>query len=131
MDDRHEVAEAAPRPAAAGPSRRLGGLGPLLLASHAAWALPSAASATLLQALLEDQRPSAKVVSYAVATATGAVSGACATVVAGTLSDRTRSRFGRRNPWILGGAAVSAGGLALTGLTAVFPLQILFFAVYQ
>ncbi|WP_211215757.1 MFS transporter [Microbacterium indicum] len=34
--------------------------------------------------------------------------------VAGRLSDRTRSRFGRRRPWIIGGAAV--GFVALIGI---------------
>ncbi|GAA2118432.1 MFS transporter [Actinomadura napierensis] len=132
MGGRHDVAEAGPADAGSRQrAGRLGRLGPLLLVANAAWALPSAASGTLLQALLEDQRPGSKVVAYAVATAVGAVAGACSTVVAGLLSDRTRSRFGRRNPWILGGAAVSAAGLALTGLAPVFALQLLFFAVYQ
>ena len=40
------------------------------------------------------------------------------TPVAGALSDRTRSRFGRRTPWIVGGAAV--GAIAL-GLVALMP----------
>lgn len=33
----------------------------------------------------------------------------------GALSDRTTSRFGRRRPWILGGALVFAAGLTLLG----------------
>ncbi|MDT0310373.1 MFS transporter [Streptomyces sp. DSM 44917] len=126
-----DAAAAEPQVPAGGPARRLGRLGPLLLTGHVAWALPSAASGTLIQALLEDQRPGSKVASYAVLTAVGAVAAVTSTVVAGALSDRTRSRFGRRNPWILGGAAVSSAGLALTGLTGVFALQVLFFAVYQ
>ena len=40
------------------------------------------------------------------------------TPVAGAFSDRTRSRFGRRTPWIVGGAAV--GAIAL-GLVAMMP----------
>ncbi len=39
-----------------------------------------------------------------------------ATPICGALSDRTRSRFGRRRPWLLGGLAVSAMGLLLLGL---------------
>ncbi|GAA3798533.1 MFS transporter [Cellulomonas soli] len=35
-------------------------------------------------------------------------------LVVGNLSDRTRARFGRRTPWILGGAVL--GGLSLTGV---------------
>src|SRR4029453_4833117 len=34
-------------------------------------------------------------------------------------------------PWILGGAVVSAVGLALAGLTPVFAVQVLCFAVFQ
>jgi MFS family permease len=47
------------------------------------------------------------------------VAGAFALVVyplAGALSDRTTSRFGRRKPWILGGALVFAAALVLLGL---------------
>jgi MFS family permease len=45
------------------------------------------------------------------------------TPVAGALSDRTRSRFGRRTPWIVGGAVI--GGSALV----VMPHMIGFFAI--
>jgi MFS family permease len=47
------------------------------------------------------------------------IAGAFALVVyplAGALSDRTTSRFGRRKPWILGGALVFAAALVLLGL---------------
>jgi MFS family permease len=39
-----------------------------------------------------------------------------ATPVCGALSDRTRSRFGRRRPWLLGGLVVAGAGLLLLGL---------------
>lgn len=39
-----------------------------------------------------------------------------ATPICGALSDRTRSRFGRRRPWLLGGLAVAGAGLLLLGL---------------
>jgi MFS family permease len=48
-----------------------------------------------------------------------AVAGVCALVafpLSGALSDRTRSRFGRRRPWILGGTIVFAVALLLLGL---------------
>lgn len=47
------------------------------------------------------------------------VAGLCSIIVyplTGALSDRTRSRFGRRRPWIAGGALVFALGLVLLGL---------------
>lgn len=52
----------------------------------------------------------------------GIVAGAagfCSIIVyplTGALSDRTRSRFGRRRPWIAGGSVVFAVGLSLLGL---------------
>lgn len=36
--------------------------------------------------------------------------------IVGALSDRTRSRFGRRRPWIFGGVVVASVGLALLGV---------------
>ncbi|MGE3194080.1 MAG: MFS transporter [Microbacteriaceae bacterium] len=47
------------------------------------------------------------------------IAGACALVaypLTGALSDRTTSKFGRRRPWILGGALVFAISLAILGL---------------
>lgn len=37
------------------------------------------------------------------------------TPICGALSDRTRSRFGRRRPWLLGGLLVSGAGLTILG----------------
>ncbi|MBB5986730.1 MFS transporter [Sphingobium lignivorans] len=47
--------------------------------------------------------------------ATGAFVALLAAPVCGALSDRTRSRFGRRRPWLVGGLAVSAVGLTILG----------------
>lgn len=47
------------------------------------------------------------------------IAGLCALVaypLTGALSDRTRSRFGRRRPWIAAGAVLFAASLALLGL---------------
>jgi Na+/melibiose symporter-like transporter len=63
----------------------------------------------------------------------GAFTGAVFAVLVGHLSDKTRSRMGRRNPWILGGAITS--GIALIGLavanySAIWPV-VLFFCLFQ
>lgn len=54
-----------------------------------------------------------KVIAFGLVTGIGAVFATIANPVAGALSDRTTGRFGRRHPWILGGALVSAGALLL------------------
>lgn len=45
----------------------------------------------------------------------GGLAGIVAGPVAGALSDRTRSRFGRRRPWAISGSAVTSVSLVLTG----------------
>jgi MFS family permease len=57
-----------------------------------------------------------KVANLAIITTIGAFAAMIAQPVAGTISDRTRSRFGRRAPWMVMGALV--GGLALIGMAA-------------
>ncbi|MBT1176536.1 MFS transporter [Bifidobacterium callimiconis] len=46
-----------------------------------------------------------------------AVAGLVSNLVFGNFSDRSRSRFGRRTPWILGGALFAGVLLFLTGMT--------------
>ena len=48
----------------------------------------------------------------------GGLAGIIAGPVAGYLSDRTRSRWGRRRPWAIGGALLAALSLVLTGLSS-------------
>lgn len=55
-----------------------------------------------------------KVANLAVASTIGAFAAMVAQPIAGQISDRTRTRFGRRAPWIMIGAL--AGALALVGL---------------
>ena len=125
------TAERFPSGDLGGRVNRLGRLGPLLTSINLAWALCSAAGGTLLQALLAEQRGPGKVGALALITSVGAVIAVLTTVVAGAWSDRTRSRFGRRRPWILVGALVSAAGLALTGVVTWLPMQVLAVAVFQ
>ncbi|CAN5589229.1 MFS transporter [soil metagenome] len=51
------------------------------------------------------------------------IAGACAVIaypLTGALSDRTTSRFGRRRPWIAGGALLFAIALGILGLQTTF-----------
>ncbi|MGW1881359.1 MFS transporter [Streptomyces sp. NPDC001970] len=73
---------------------------------------------TPIQVLLAEQidaiDPSGKEIALGWATGVGALVAVVANPLAGALSDRTGGRFGRRRPWILGGAAAGAVGLAVT-----------------
>ncbi|UTT61560.1 MFS transporter [Microcella humidisoli] len=68
----------------------------------------------LLPLQVEQLDPANKVANLAIVTTIGALAAMIAQPVAGTISDRTRSRFGNRAPYIVGGALV--GGLALVAL---------------
>jgi len=59
--------------------------------------------------------PANKVANLAVITTIGAFAAMLAQPIAGAISDRTRSRFGRRAPWLVGGALI--GALALIGMS--------------
>ncbi|MFB7842672.1 MFS transporter [Microbacterium sp. NPDC056052] len=60
----------------------------------------------------------AGVVWAGVVLSVGGLVGIVAAPVSGRWSDRTRSRWGRRRPWAIGGSLLSAVGLVLTGLVA-------------
>lgn len=110
---------------------RLGRLGPLLLLGQLAWAAPGAASGTLLAALLADVTPAHKVGVFTAYAVAGAVTSAAGTVLGGLLSDRTRSRLGRRSPWLLGSALLAAVALTAAGLTSDLVLIGACYAVFQ
>lgn len=72
-----------------------------------------------LQVLLPQQvaaiAPAAKVADLAIVTASGAAVALVVNPLAGSLSDRTRSRWGRRTPWVVGSALPGAVALVLLG----------------
>ncbi|GAB3973854.1 MFS transporter [Streptomyces sparsus] len=61
----------------------------------------------------------------------GAVFALIANPLAGRLSDRTRSRYGRRRPWLLGGAAGGVLGLAVIALVPSVVALVLGWALVQ
>ncbi|MFF9838697.1 MFS transporter [Streptomyces sp. NPDC020422] len=68
----------------------------------------------LLPLQLERIDPHDKNTALSLVTGLGALVAVLANPLAGAWSDRTTSRFGRRRPWILGGAVAGAAGLAFT-----------------
>jgi MFS family permease len=80
-----------------------------------------------IQVLLAQQSehvaPGNKELVFGVVTGIGAAVSVVANPLFGALSDRTTSRFGRRVPWVAGGAVGAAAGLAvLAGADAVLPM---------
>jgi MFS family permease len=59
--------------------------------------------------------PTGKTVALSTVVLIGAVVTIAALPVCGALSDRTRSRFGRRRPWLVGGSVLGLIGLFLAG----------------
>ncbi|GIF98113.1 MFS transporter [Catellatospora citrea] len=109
------LTETAPvRPALTRPLRRLlVWTFPANIGMYLLWgAIPGILLPLQVAAIDED----AKAANLAVVATVGALAAMLAQPLAGAISDRTRSRFGRRGPWIVGGALT--GGLALLGLAS-------------
>lgn len=92
----------------------------LVLANLGVWM----AFFTPIQVLLPEQvaaiDPVHKEAMLGWVTGLGALAAVVANPLAGALSDRTTSRFGRRHPWTLGGALVGAVALALLATAHTF-----------
>lgn len=104
-------------------------IGPAGLGIALVWgAVPGTLLALQVQRMVGED---AKVGTLALVTTVGALVAMVAQPVAGAVSDRTRSRFGRRVPWIVTG--VVTGGLALIGMafTHSTPAMLVFWCLVQ
>jgi MFS family permease len=72
-------------------------------------------AAVLLPLLVAGIDPEGKVGALAAIMTAGAITNALSQPVVGAFSDRTRTRFGRRLPWMVGGSLVGGLALGLTG----------------
>jgi MFS family permease len=66
-----------------------------------------------------------------IALGTGSLMALIASPLFGNLSDRTRSRFGRRRPWLIGGAGTGAVALLIIGLTDSVVVLVIAWALAQ
>lgn len=69
--------------------------------------------------------PNDKVAMLGVVATVGAVVGLVAGPIAGVLSDRTRTRIGRRRPWLIGGILVLALGSTIAALSESIPVLLI------
>ncbi len=118
-------------PAAPAPGRQ----GRLAVDFFAAQLVVNVAVGGVSQALLPNQMasiaPADKVAAFGLVSGIGSLVGMLGQPLAGALSDRTRSRFGRRAPWLAVGA-VGAGALIVgLGLCSSLLLVALCWAVAQ
>ena len=89
-------------------------IGTLALANLAVWMGFFTPIQLLLPEQLEDVAgDEGKVGALGLVTGVGALVAVVATPLAGALSDRTRSRFGRRLPWLVGGTLLGAVALVV------------------
>ena len=99
---------------------------PGLIIGPATWLGPYIVTASLfLPAMIQQLDPVNKVNIVALFSALGMVVAAISNMVAGYLSDRTRSRFGRRTPWLIGGSFVFMLAMILASMTTTIPLLLL------
>jgi MFS family permease len=106
MTERHALLE---------PVRRVGApfVGTLALANLALWMGFFTPIQLLLPQQLEDIDAAGKVGALGWVTGAGAAVAVLVTPLAGALSDRTASRWGRRLPWLVGGTLLAAAALVL------------------
>lgn len=107
--------------------RLLLSLAPTYATMYIVW---GAVPGILLALQVEHLDPAAKVANLAVVSTIGAIVSMLAQPVAGLLSDRTRSIFGRRAPWMVVGSVIGGVLLILLGFqTSLIGISILWAAV--
>jgi MFS family permease len=97
----------------------------LLLVYVAILAINSGGLGILIPNLVANLDETNKVSNLAIVTTVAFLANVFAQPIAGALSDATRSRFGRRTPWMVGGALVAAGfllGLPMAGSVVTIAL---------
>lgn len=90
-----------------------------------------ASSSVLLPAKVAEVAPEDKVAVLASMSAVAMVVAAIANVLFGALSDLTRSKIGRRAPWLLAGSVLSALMLWVVSIAPSVPTLLVAWAVYQ
>lgn len=88
-------------------------------------------NAVLLPARIADISPEAKANIVALLSSTAMVVATIANIVIGALSDRTRTRWGRRTPWLLGGSVTTAMMLIVIGHVDTVALLVPLWCLFQ
>jgi len=99
---------------------------PGLIIGPASWLGPYIAAASLfLPAMIQQLDADNKIQIVALFSAIGMVVAAISNMVAGYLSDRTKSRFGKRTPWLVSGAFVFMLAMIFASISPTIPVLLL------
>lgn len=99
---------------------------PGLIIGPASWLGPYiVASSLFLPAMIQHLDAGNKIELVALFSSLGMVTAALSNMVAGYLSDRTRSRFGKRTPWVVSGAFVFMLAMILASMSTTIPFLLL------
>src|SRR5688500_9370810 len=112
------------------------GLRPLALtafvvANLCAWSAILTPAAITLALRVREIDPAGASATLSLVAAVGAVFGIIGNPLFGRLSDRTRSRFGMRRPWMLGGVVAAAIGLSVIAAAPSVGVVVLGWAITQ
>lgn len=101
------------------------------LAMFGIWMAINLPASVTLALRISEIDPAGKTISYSIAAGVGTLTAVLANPFFGRLSDRTRSRFGRRRPWIAIGLLGTTVGAAFIGLSDTFPMLLLGWILMQ
>lgn len=101
------------------------------LAMFGIWMAINLPASVTLALRISEIDPDGKTTSYSIAAGVGTLTAVLANPFFGRLSDRTRSRFGRRRPWIAIGMIGTTAGAAVIGLSNSFPMLLLGWILMQ
>ncbi|MGI6229602.1 MAG: MFS transporter [Tractidigestivibacter sp.] len=105
---------------------------PALVIGPGSWLSPYVVMNSLfLPSLIQELDPANKVATVALFSTLGMIVAAISNMIAGGLSDRTHSRFGKRAPWIMGGAACFMVAMILASFSPTIPVLLAMWMVGQ
>lgn len=111
-------------------------VGPLFIAVYALamfgiWMAINLPASVTLALRISEIDPEGKTTSYSIAAGVGTLTAVLANPFFGRLSDRTRSRFGRRRPWIVVGLIGTSLGAAVIAFSNSFPMLLIGWVLMQ
>jgi MFS family permease len=130
------MSDAATNELRPGLDTRIDRVGPLFIVVYALallgiWMSIMLPASVTIALRISEIDPEGKTTSYSIASGLGTLVALLANPLFGRLSDRTRSRFGRRRPWIVIGLVGTMVGALVIALSSTFPMLLLGWLIMQ